>query len=127
MTQTAKQLLEQLTEAYAHRDLLKIDHDQARDNAIPSEVEAALADIDIEFIPKIDAIVEKIAALEEQVKQAVLDAGETVKGGALQAVYSKPRVTWDSKQLDGLMIVIPELTQARKVGLPSVSIRKIGG
>ena len=124
---SAKELLEQLTEAYAQRDLLKIAHDQARDDAIPEEVEAALADVDIEFMPKIDAIVEKIAVLEEQAKQAVLEAGDTVKGGALQAVYSKPRVTWDTKQLDGLMIVIPELAQARKVGQPSVSIRKIGG
>ncbi len=99
----AQVLLEQLTEAYARRDLLNID----KKNAIPVEG--------------------KISELEEQAKQAVLEAGDTVKGGALQAVYSKPRVTWDSKQLDGLMIVIPELAQARKVGQPSVSIRKIGG
>ncbi len=119
----AQALLEQLTEAYARRDLLNID----KKNAIPADVQKVLNDIAAEFDPQLHTVESKISELEEQAKQAVLEAGDTVKGGALQAVYSKPRVTWDSKQLDGLMIVIPELAQARKVGQPSVSIRKIGG
>lgn len=127
MTATAKEILEQLTEAYARRDILNIDQAHALDAAIPAEVKQAMVDVAAEYQPKHDLIAEQIAALEEQAKQAVLTIGETTKGGALQAVYTKPRVTWDSKQLDGLMIVIPELAQARKVGLPSVSIRKIGG
>ena len=122
----AKQILDQLTEAYAQLDLLQIDHAQKRDDAIPSEVEAVLADIDIEFEPKLDAVKELISNLEEQAKKAVLEAGETVKGGALQAVYVKGRVSWDTKKLDGLMIVLPELNQARKVGEPTVTIRKVG-
>lgn len=122
----AKEILEQLTELYAQRDLLNIDHAQARDNAIPEEVEAALADIDAEFAPKQDAIAAKISSLEEQAKTAVLAEGETVKGGALQAVYAKGRVTWDGKKLDGMMSLIPQLEDARKVGEPSVSIRKVG-
>lgn len=122
----AKELLEKLTEAYAQRDLLNIDHQQARDDAIPEEVEAALADIDAEFSPKFDAVNATISKLEEEAKVAVLKAGESVKGGALQGIYSKGRVSWDSKKLDGLMIVLPELGEARKEGEPSVSIRKIG-
>ena len=124
--ETAKEILEQLTELYAQRDLLNIDHAQARDNAIPEEVEAALADIDAEFAPKQDAITAKISSLEEQAKTAVLAEGATVKGGALQAVYAKGRVTWDGKKLDGMMSLIPQLEDARKVGEPSVSIRKVG-
>ena len=122
----ADQILKELTEAYAQRDLLKIDHAEARDNAIPEEVEAALADIDLEYAPKIDSIDDKISKLEGQAKQAVLEAGMTVKAGALQAVYMKGRVTWDTKKLDGLMIVFPQLNQERKVGEPSVTIRKVG-
>lgn len=52
----AQEILEQLTDLYAQQDLLKIAHDDARDAAIPEEVEAVLADIDIEFAPKLDAI-----------------------------------------------------------------------
>ncbi|CAK0771531.1 hypothetical protein CCP3SC15_4350001 [Gammaproteobacteria bacterium] len=40
------------------------------------------------------------------------------------AVYTKGRVSWDSKKLDGMMILVPELASARKEGEPSVSIRK---
>jgi len=123
MQTAAEELLEKLTEAYARRDLLNID----KKNAVPVDVQKVLNEIAAEFDPQIHDVESKIAELEEQVKQAVLQEGDTVRGGALQAVYSKPRVTWDSKQLDGLMIVIPELAQARRVGQPSVSIRKIGG
>lgn len=122
----AKEILEQLTDLYAQRDLLNIDHDQARDNAIPEEVEAVLADIDAEFAPKQEAVAAKIAALEADAKAAVLAEGATVKGGALQAVYTKGRVTWDGKKLDGMMSLIPQLADARKEGEPSVSIRKVG-
>ena len=122
----AQEILEQLTDLYAQQDLLKIDRDNARDAAIPEEVEAALADIDAEFTPKLDAVAEKIAALEADAKTAVLAEGATVKGGALQAVYSKGKTTWDGKKLDGMMSIIPQLGDARKVGEPSVSIRKVG-
>ena len=122
----AKEILEQLTELYAQQDLLKIDRDQARDNAIPEEIKAALADIDAEFSPKLDAVAEKIAKLEADAKTAVLAEGATVKGGALQAVYTKGRVTWDGKKLEGMAALIPQLADARKEGEPSVSIRKVG-
>ncbi len=74
----------------------------------------------------ISAVQEQIEQLEEQARLAVLEAGETVKGGALQAVWVRGRVTWDTKKLDGLTILLPELNQARKVGEPTVTIRKIG-
>jgi len=123
---TAKEILEQLTELYAQKDLLNIAKDEARDDAIPEEVEAALADIDAEFAPKLEAVAEKIAALEAEAKAAVLAEGETVKGGALQAVYTKGRVTWDGKKLEGMASLLPQLKDARKEGEPSVSIRKVG-
>lgn len=122
----AKEILEQLTELYAQKDLLNIAKDEARDAAIPEEVEAALADIDAEFSPKLDAVAEKIESLEAQAKAAVLAEGATVKGGALQAVYSKGRITWDGKKLEGMASLLPQLADARKEGEPSVSIRKVG-
>lgn len=122
----AKEKLEQLTELYAQRDLLHLDQTKARDNAIPASVAQALADVDAEFMPKHQAIAEKIEALESEAKTAVLAEGATVKGGALQAVYAKGRVTWDGKKLDGMMSLIPQLEDARKVGEPSVTIRKVG-
>lgn len=122
----AQQILEQLTEAYAQRDLLNLDQAKAIESLIPSEVQKQISDMALEYLPKHDAINATIVDLEAQAKQAVTAAGETVEGGALQAVYMKGRVSWDSKMLDGLTIVIPELNQARKVGEPSVTIRKVG-
>jgi phage host-nuclease inhibitor protein Gam len=122
----AQTILEQLTNTYALRDLLNIEKAQLRDDAIPDEVQAKLADIEAEYAPKIQQCEELIARLEEQAKQTVLDEGATAKGGALQAVFMKGRVSWDSKKLDGMMIILPQLKEARKEGAPTVTIRKIG-
>jgi hypothetical protein len=42
------------------------------------------------------------------------------------AVWNKGRESWDGKKLSGMMALIPQLEQARKIGEPTVSIRKIG-
>lgn len=122
----AQDILDQLTDAYAHLDVLKMDHSQEIVDTIPPEIRERLAEVAAKYEPLISAVQVQIAQLEEQAKLAVLEAGETVKGGALQAVWVKGRVTWDTKKLDGLTIVLPELNQARKVGEPTVTIRKIG-
>jgi hypothetical protein len=118
----AQEILEHLTEAYARRDLIAL----AKKEAIPADVHKILEDNQIAFEDKINANAALISDLEAQAKEAVLKEGETAKGGALQAVYVKGRVSWDTRKLDGMMIVIPELNQARKVGEPSVTIRKVG-
>jgi phage host-nuclease inhibitor protein Gam len=119
------EMLENLTELYAQRDLLDIDKRRAKTDAMPPEVTKALADIDAEYAPKENAVSEKITDLEARVKDAVLQAGQTAKGGSLQAVFAKGRVTWETKGLDGLIVAIPQLAQFRKTGAPSVSIRKV--
>lgn len=119
-----KQLLENLTELYAQRDLLSIDRKRAEEAAIPKEVQEKLADIRGEFDPKENAVADKIAELETQIKAEVLTAGISCKGGSLNAVYMKGRITWDTKGLEGLMIAVPQLGQFRKTGEPSVTIRK---
>lgn len=117
----SQQALEKLTELYAKRDLLMID----KKAAIPAEIQAVLDEIEAEFSPKQDAIGNEISELEAHVKSLVLESGETAKGGSLQAVYAKGRVTWDSKALDGYAKANPAIAEYRKQGEPSVSIRKI--
>lgn len=68
---------------------------------------------------------EKAAAIERQVLDLTLALGETVRGDALMAVWSKPRVTWDGRALDGYLAAHPELAPFRHVGQPSVSIRSV--
>ena len=122
---SVEQKLEQLTELYAQRDLLMLDRKRAEDDVIPAEIKKHLEDIGAEYAPQESAIAEKVAALEAEVKAEVIAGGVTVRGGALQAVFSKGRTTWDTKSLDGYLKAHPELEEYRKVGEPSVSIRKL--
>lgn len=119
----AKKKLDQIAEFKSQLDVLMLEKQKILDEVIGEEIMNKVADVEIEFSGKCDAVNENIAKLETEVKNIVLAAGETLDGTLLQAVYMKGRVTWDTKQLEGLMIVMPELTQARKQGDPSVQIR----
>lgn len=118
--------LDRLAELNAAKDALALQRQALIDSILNDEIKAKLADIDAEFAPMTEAVTNQANELEGQVREAVVSHGATVKGAHLQAVYSKGRVSWDTKTLDGLMIVIPQLAQARKEGAPSVSIRRMG-
>lgn len=123
---SASEILAKLEEAYSERDVLNLEQARLLDEAMPQEVKARIAEIGAEFLPMHQAVDEKIAALEEQAKQAVIRSGQTIKSKYIQAVYSKGRVTWDSKKLEGLMMIVPQLEGARKVGEPTVRLQKVG-
>jgi hypothetical protein len=126
MTQATQALLDDLDELYAQRDLLNLQKQELIDSILTPEIRATVAEIEAEFADKAKTVNEYIQQAEAEVKTAVLEHGATIKSTHLQAVYAKGRVSWDTKTLDGLMIVIPQLSQARKEGAPSVSIRKVG-
>lgn len=120
-----QELLEKLTELYAQADALRLEKEQLIDDLTPTEIKKAIENVRVEYSDKEQAVSKNIADLEGEVKQAVIDAGETAKGGALQAVYNKGRVSWDSKKLEGLMIAFPRIEEARKQGDPYVAIKKV--
>ena len=68
---------------------------------------------------------DEIGGATRLVRELVLTLKESVKGTQRHAVYFKGRVTWDSTLLKGYAIANPEVLQMRKVGKPSVSIRKV--
>lgn len=117
--------LDELSELYAQRDLATLDKQRLLDEILTAEIKARMADIDAEFSGKTKVVDEKIKALEAEVKQDVLQNGASVKGQFLHAVFTKGRVTWDSKSLDGYAKAHPELLEYRKEGDPSVSLRKV--
>jgi len=120
------EMLEQLSEFYAQLDVLQLQKADLLDTVMPPEIKQAVEDVNAEFADKETAVRENMADLEAQVKQAVIDDGETAKGGVLQAVFNKGRVSWDSRKLEGLMIAFPKLQEARKQGNPYVAIKKVG-
>lgn len=117
--------LNELAELYAQRDISTMEKQRLIDAIMTDEIKAKIAEVEAEYSGKSEAVTEKIAALESEVKELVKENGASVKGQFIHAVFTKGRVTWDSKQLDGLMIAVPQLAQARKEGEPSVSLRKI--
>jgi len=104
------------------------------DSVLTPEILAKVEEIKLEFKPKFEALEsdEKYVAKKEaadiltaEIKDEVVKAGQTIKGSCLMAVFAKGRVSWDTKSLDGYVVAHPEVEQFRKVGEPSVSIRKI--
>lgn len=120
--QAALEILKQLEEAYARRDLLQLQ----KAEAVPAEVKQILEDIEIEFADRIEPVTNLIADLEAEAKKIALQFGETVSGENIQVIYKKGSITWDGKKLDGMMSLIPQLRDARKQGEPSSYIKAKG-
>ena len=120
-----EEMLDKLAEYQAQRLMLVMDKQELTDAILTPDIVAKIEEIDIEFRSKVEGVDANIAALTEQIKTAVIQNGASVKGSHLHAVYAKGRVSWDSRKLEGLMMVIPQVAEARKEGEPSVSIRKI--
>ena len=115
--------LQVLSELYAQRDLLNADIATRRAEILRA-VQAELDALDEETAPMIEAVSGKIEAAERLAKDAVIQGGESVKGFGLHLVYTAGRVTWETKILDGMAALFPEINKARKVGAASVSIRR---
>jgi hypothetical protein len=115
--------LNQLAELISAVDALNIKKQALIESVLTPEIKQQLAEIDAEFAPEYEAVSEKTAVLEQEIKIDVVQAGETVKGNHLMAVFNKGRVSWDAKGLEGVLALIPEIEKFRKEGDPSVSIR----
>lgn len=123
--ETIKLRLDELSEVMSARDVAHIDYQTARNVLIPQDIQIALADLDAEFTLRDAAIALNIEELEKEIKQAVLAHGASVKGTHLHAVWSKPRVNWDTRGLDRYTAQHPEVVIFRSEGDASVAIRKI--
>lgn len=122
---TAIELLDKLAEAKSHMDAIRLHYQELRDSVMTEEQRQQLADIEAELATTIEPVQALATKYEAAAKAEVLKIGASVKGAHLQAVWSKPRVSWDTKALDGYAAAHPELTAFRKEGDPSVSIRNI--
>jgi Asp-tRNA(Asn)/Glu-tRNA(Gln) amidotransferase A subunit family amidase len=104
----------------------KIDADlTAKVKDVYAQVEQRKSDIEYEFTDKAKSVIDNISSLTAEIKAETIKAGSSQKGKFWQAVYVRGRVTWNTDMLDGMCIAYPELTKARKVGEPSVTLRKV--
>lgn len=114
--------LDELAERRAAFDVIRLEYERKRADIL-AVVQPQLDDLDREYKPRLATAELHAAQLEGEVKALVIALGESVKGTQLHAVYSKGRVTWDTRGLDGYAVAHPELAAFRKVGDPSVTIR----
>jgi LPS O-antigen subunit length determinant protein (WzzB/FepE family) len=126
---TSQNIMARLEELYVRRDRAKQGYELEVYEVIPASIRAQLAELDNKHDAEMEEINEAIKAAEEQVKAAVIETGETIKGTRYQAIWSKPRMSWDDKRLEEYFRANdPDaLERMRKVGAPSVSIRTLKG
>ena len=86
-------------------------------------IRAQLDALDAEFSGRLRAADEEVGRLEAEVKEAVLQVGESVKLEGIHAVYVRGRVSWDSRRLSRYAESHPELQEFCEVGAPSVRVR----
>lgn len=87
--------LDDLSELYAQRDLSEIDKQKLINTILTDEIKVKIAEIEAEFSDKNKIVFEKIALLENEIKELVKQNGASIKGRFLHAVFTKGRVSWD--------------------------------
>ena len=122
----AQELLDEYSNNLAGIDLLNGERQAMIDKVITPEIKAQLENIDAQIDPLIANTISRNQELIELIKAEVIAAGQTISGDHHQAVYSKPRVSWDSKGLEGYAVAHPEILAFRSVGSPSVSLKVRG-
>lgn len=124
---TKSEVLEALSNLSAKRQIAAIyaDEFKRRHDEIVLKVKPELDALAEELEPVMLAAGVDASNAEALVKSLVLELGESVKGELLHAVWAKGKTTWDGAKLDGMVSLIPQIADARKVGQPSVSIREV--
>ncbi len=119
---TAK--LDELASMQATVDATRIDYEKKRSEILKT-VQNEIDALDAEFQPMIESSQSRIAALEAEIRDAVLHHGASVKGKSLIAFYSRGRVSWDREAMDNYAKSHPEIGKFRKEGQPFVSLRTV--
>ena len=88
-----------------------------------SEAKKQFAELKAIFEAQNAPLIELISELENEIKNEVLEIGNSVSGDKLTAVWTSGRMSWDSKKLTELSEICPEINDCRKYGSPSVSFR----
>ncbi len=114
--------LDELSEVRAAAEITRRDY-EARRAEILKAVQAELDELEAEYQPLLDAAQKRAETLEAEIRQAVEERGASVRGAHLQAVYTRGRVTWDSRKLDRYAESHPDINAFRRQGEPSVALR----
>ena len=120
-----KEKLDRLDDMYAQATVINMHYDELRNGILTEKIRNELDEIEAERSTTLESVQEGIGKLEAEIKDGVLLVGESIKGAHIQAVWNKARVSWDTRALDGFAAAHPEILTMRKIGKPSVSLRKV--
>jgi hypothetical protein len=126
-SQMVEEKLDKLAELEARKneDYLKFKEDmKAVEAEIPPEIVAKLEYLKLSYADLLESQSAEIEKLIMSIEADVILIKNTVDGHFLKAVYSPPRVTWDTQGLKGYSVAHPEILVFQKIGQPSVMIRK---
>ena len=126
MSEEIRQKLNELSDLQLGQDVIRLRKQEEIDQVITPEIKVKLAEIDAKYLGESSDLQTKIAELDGFIRKAVLDLGTSIKGSRLHAVWTKGRVSWNADKLEGMITLIPQIAEAKKVGEPTVAIRKVG-
>jgi hypothetical protein len=125
MSELIRQKLNELSDLQLGQDVIRLRKQEEIDQVITPEIKAKLAEIDAKYLGESSDLQAKIVDLDKWIRDEVLALGTSIKGSRLHAVWTKARVNWDTKALDGYAAAHPEIAQFRHEGQPTVSIRPV--
>jgi uncharacterized protein YifE (UPF0438 family) len=111
-----------LAQARAHRTALEDEYAAAR-SCVLAKVKAELAEVDEAFASRLAEATEAATTAEQSARDIVLRTGKSVHIAGIRAIYSAPRVSWDTPKLDAYAVQHPEVREFRKLGKPFVNMR----
>lgn len=123
---TVENQLDAYAQALERTEMLQAQMQELLDKVpVPQEIVDQWNAIKAEFQPMIDTATEAGALIKSGIEQEVLKLGATVKGNHYMAVYVSGKTSWNGKALEGFAMAHPEILQAKKVGEPTVTFRKV--
>ena len=120
---TPDELLAIYTDIALQIDQVKANKQDVIDQILPKSVRDQLDDVEAEFEADLANLSAKQKMVEDQLRYSVINAGvKKVEGAIYSATLVKGRTTWDTKTLEGMIALVPQIQVARKTGDPSVRI-----
>jgi hypothetical protein len=120
-----EQKLDRLSRLYEQKQKYSREKQEIIDRLLTPEIKTKIDEVETEFKQQEEIIVKSIDALESEIKADTSIFGATVKSSGYMAVWSKGRITWDTKGLTTFAGSHPEVMEYRREGKPIVSVRRL--